>query len=342
MFLSGATMPAQELVSKAGYKIDWSNFIAPVATYYSKDGTMMAMPFNSSTPILFYNADHFKAAGFDKPAATWPELEAQLYAIHKKGVSKCAMVYPGDWEWSFLENYSAVEDIPYATKRNGFDGLDAEYVFNKTKLVGHMERVKKFLDDGILELAGQGINPAQLYIGGQCSTMIQSTAGHAAVEAGAKFNWSATFLPTEKDSPAKNSTIGGAALWTLKGHSDDVYKGVAAFYNFLGNVDTQVWWHQATGYVPVTHAAYEMAKSQGYYKDHPTREIAILQLSRGTPSDNSRGFRLGNSAQANIAIKDEIMAGFLGQKPVQKAVDDAVSRGNEVLRQFEKVNAGKY
>jgi len=342
MLSSGATIPAAELVAKAGYKIDWSNFIAPVATYYSKDGTMMAMPFNSSSPILFYNADHFKAAGYDKPAATWPELEAQLYAINRKGISKCAMVFPGDWEWSFLENYSAIEDIPYATKRNGFDGLGAEYVFNKTKLVGHMERVKKFLDDGILELAGQGINPAQLFIGGQCSTIIQSTAGHAAVEAGAKFNWSATFLPTEKDSPAKNSTIGGAALWTLKGHKDEVYKGVAAFYNFLGNVSTQVWWHQATGYVPVTQAAYDAAKSQGYYKDHPTREIAILQLSRGTPSDNSRGFRLGNSAQANIAIKEEIQAGLLGQKPIQKAMDDAVSRGNDVLRQFEKVNAGKY
>ena len=126
---------------------------------------------------------------------------------------------------------------PLRHETNGFDGLGAEYVFNKTKLVGHMERVKKFLDDGILELAGQGINPAQLFIGGQCSTIIQSTAGHAAVEAGAKFNWSATFLPTEKDSPAKNSTIGGAALWTLKGHKDEVYKGVAAFYNFLGNVE---------------------------------------------------------------------------------------------------------
>ena len=131
MLSSGAILPAAELMAKAGHKIDWSDFIAPVATYFTKDGMMMAMPFNSSTPILFYNTDHFKAAGFDKPASTWPELEAQLYAISKKGVSKCAMVFPADWEWSFLENYSAIEDIPYATKRNGFDGLDAEYVFNK-------------------------------------------------------------------------------------------------------------------------------------------------------------------------------------------------------------------
>jgi sn-glycerol 3-phosphate transport system substrate-binding protein len=341
MLNSNAIMPTAELMAGAGYKIDWSNFIAPVATYYTQNGAMMAMPFNSSTPILFYNVDHFRAAGFDGPAATWPDFEAQLYAISQKGISKCAMVYPADWEWSFLENYSAIEDQPYATKRNGFDGLDAEYVFNKTKLVGHMGRVKKWLDDRILELAGQGINPGQLFIGGQCSTVINSTAAHAAVEAGAKFKWSATLLPVEADSPKKNSTIGGAALWTLKGKSSEDYKAVAAFYNFIAKTDTQVWWHQATGYVPVTHAAYEAAKAQGYYKDHPTREIAVQQLNRGTPNDNSRGFRLGNSAQANIAIKDEILAGLLGQKPIQKAIDDAVARGNEVLRQFEKVNAGR-
>ena len=341
MVNSNATVPTAELMTKYGHAIDWSGFIAPIATYYTRDGAMMTMPFNASSPILFYNADHFRAAGFDAPAKTWPEFERQLYAIKAKGVSKCAMVYPIDWEWSFLENYSAIEDQPFATKRNGFDGLGAEYVFNKTKLVGHMARVKRWLDDGILEFAGQGVNPAQLFIGGQCSTVINSTAGHAAVEAGSGFKWSATFLPVEENSPAKNSTIGGAALWTLKGHKDEVYKGVAAFYDFLAKTETQVWWHQVTGYVPVTRGAYEAAKAQGVYKERPTREIAIEQLARGTPSDNSRGFRLGNSAQANIAIKEEIQAGLLGQKPLQKAMDDAVARGNEVLRQFEQVNAGR-
>ena len=202
-----------------------------------------------------------------------------------------------------------------------------------------MERVKKFLDDGILELAGQGINPGQLFIAGRCSTVINSTAAHAAVEAGAKFNWSATFLPTEKDSPAKNSTIGGAALWTLKGHKDEVYKGVAAFYNFLGNVETQVWWHKATGYVPVTQAAYEAAKSQGYYKDKPDARDRGRPAQRAARRATTRsGFRLGNSAQANIAIKEEIQAGLLGQKPMQKAMDDAVGarkRGAAPVREGE-------
>jgi hypothetical protein len=115
----------------------------------------------ASTPILFYNRDHFKAAGFDKPGATWQELEPQLDAIKAKGVSKCAMVLPGDYEWSFLENYSAVNDLPYATKRNGMDGLDTSFVFNKGKLVGQVERMKRLVTSNVMQIAGQGLFPSR-------------------------------------------------------------------------------------------------------------------------------------------------------------------------------------
>ena len=93
--------------------------------------------------------------------------------------------------------------------------------------------------------------------------------------------------------------------------------------------------------MPVTTAAYEAAKAQGYYQKNPTREIAVVQLMRGTPSDNSLGFRIGNSNQINVAIMEEVSGAFLGKKPVQQALDDAVARGNESLRRYEQLNAGK-
>jgi sn-glycerol 3-phosphate transport system substrate-binding protein len=341
MVNSGAIVPTDELMREQGFAVDWSKFIKPVANHFSMNGKMQAMPFNSSTPILFYNRDHFKAAGFDKPGATWQELEPQLNAIKEKGVSKCSMVLPGDYEWSFLENHSAVNDIPYATRRNGLDGLDATFVFNKGKLVDQVERMKRLVSSGVMQIAGQGIIPVQLFTSGECSTIIASTAAHAAVIAAAKFDWSAAGLPYEQGVTPKNSVIGGAALWTIKGHPPEKYKAVAAFYNFISQPETQVWWHQATGYVPVTTTAYDMAKAQGYYEKNPTREIAVTQLMRGTPSENSAGFRVGNSNQINVSIMEEVSAAFLGRKPVQQALDDAVTRGNQGLRRFEQLNAGK-
>jgi sn-glycerol 3-phosphate transport system substrate-binding protein len=341
MVHSGAIVPTDDLMREQGYNIDWSQFIKPIVNYFAVGGKLQAMPFNSSTPILFYNRDHFKAAGFDKPGATWQELEPQLNAIKAKGVSNCAMVLPGDYEWSFLENHSAINDIPYATKRNGLDGLDTSFVFNKGKLVDQVERMKRLIGSNVMQIAGQGVIPVQLFTSGACSTILASTAAHAAVVAAAKFNWSATELPYEQGATPRNSVIGGAALWTLKGHSPEKYKAVAAFYNFIAQTDTQVWWHQATGYVPVTVTAYDSAKAQGYYKNNPTREIAVVQLMRGTPTENSSGFRIGNSNQINVAIMEEVSAAFLGRKPVQQALDDAVARGNQALRRFEQLNAGK-
>lgn len=343
MLLSDAIVPVHQLMKEQKYDVDWSDFVKPVAGFYTYKGNLMTMPFNSSTPILWYNKDQFAKAGFEKPAATWQELEKQLYAIKEKGAAECGTSLAGDYFWSLIENYSAINDQPFATKSNGFDGIDTEFVYNKTKVVGQVTRLKKWLDDGILQLAGTGLSPQQLFASGKCATYVSSTADHGAMERNATIPWSATFLPHEADvAEPRNSTIGGATIWVLKGHKPEEYAGVAAFFNHLASTKTQVWWHKVTGYVPLTNAAYKAAKEEGYYAQFPTREIAVLQLSRGTPTQNSLGFRFGNFTQTTFALRQEMEAVMTGKKTPQQALDDSVKRGNDILRQFEKLNAGKY
>jgi sn-glycerol 3-phosphate transport system substrate-binding protein len=342
MLLSEATVPVQDLLTQKGYRVDWNDFVRPVSGFYSYKGKLMAMPFNSSSPILWYNKAHFEKAGFAKPAQTWQELEKQLYAIKQKGISACGSALAGDYHWSLIENYSAINDLPYATQANGYKGLNTEFVYNKTLVVQQVARIKKWVDDGVMEIAGQGLSPEQLFTSGRCSTYFASTAAHGSIERNAKLDWSATYLPWEQGKTPKNSTIGGAALWVLKGAKPAEYEGVAAFLNFLAQPETQVWWHKVTGYVPLTDKAYQIAKIEGYYKEHPTREIAILQLGRGVPTENSTGFHFGNFTQTMFAQREEIEAVLAGKKTPQQAMDAAVARGNEVLRQYEKLNKGKY
>jgi sn-glycerol 3-phosphate transport system substrate-binding protein len=342
MLLSDAIVPVQDLLTEKKKQIDWSDFIKPVASYYQYKGKLMSMPFNSSTPILWYNKEHFEKAGFAAPAETWQELEKQLYAIKSKGISECGSSLANDFFWSLIENYSAINDQPFGTKANGYDGLDTEFVYNKTLVVPQTTRLKKWVDDGVMQIAGQGLNPEQLFTSGKCSTFFASTAAHGSVEREAKIKWSATYLPHEENVTARNSTIGGATIWTLKGHKAEEYDGVADFLTFLASPDLQVWWSKATGYVPITNKAYQVAKAEGYYTANPTREIAILQLNRGTPTDNSRGFHFGNFTQTTFALRQELESVFANKKTPQQALDDAVRRGNEILRQFEKLHAGKY
>ncbi len=343
MLLSDATVPVHALMKEKGYNIDWADFIKPVASFYTYKGNVMTMPFNSSTPILWYNKDQFAKAGFEKPAPTWQDFEKQLYAIKAKGAAECGTALANDYFWSLIENYSAINDQPFATRSNGFDGIDTEFVYNKTKVVGQVTRLKKWLDDGVLQLAGTGFSPQQLFASGKCATYISSTADHGAMERNATVPWSATFLPYEADTATpRNSTIGGATIWVLKGHKAEEYAAVAAFFDHLASPKTQVWWHKVTGYVPLTNAAYKLAKDEGYYTQNPTREIAVLQLERGTPTQNSMGFRFGNFTQTTFALRQEMEAVMTGKKQPQEALDDSVRRGNEILRQFEKLNQGKY
>ena len=131
-----------------------------------------------------------------------------------------------------------------------------------------------------------------------------------------------------------------ATLWVLRGHDSGDYKGVAKFMNYLSSAEVQADWHQFTGYVPITTAAYELSKKQGFYEKNPGTDTAIKQLSLNTPTPNSKGLRFGSFVQTRDIINEEMEAIWNGTKTADQAMDDAVARGNKLLREFEKANAG--
>ncbi|MBC8457875.1 MAG: extracellular solute-binding protein, partial [Deltaproteobacteria bacterium] len=136
----------------------------------------------------------------------------------------------------------------------------------------------------------------------------------------------------------QNTIIGGASLWVMAGHSPEEYKGVAAFFNYLSKPEVQADWHQFTGYLPITMAAYDLTKKQGIYKKDPGMETALKQMTLNKPTENSKGLRFGNYVQVRDIIYGELEAIFAGKKTAQQGLDDAVKAGNKLLRKFEKAN----
>src|SRR5262249_39097989 len=124
----------------------------------------------------------------------------------------------------------------------------------------------------------------------------------------------------------------------LAGHKPIDYQGVAKFFIYLSSPEVQAASHQRTGYLPITQAAYELTKRQGFYQKNPGTDIAILQINNKPPTGNSKGLRLGNLPQIRDAVNEELEAVLAGEKPVKEAPDAAVSRGNELLRQFQRAN----
>jgi len=334
MMLSRAIVPVQDMMTEQGYKIDWDNYIQPLVNWYkTADGKLLSMPFNTSSPVLYWNKDMFQKAGLDpnKGPKTWAEFEETLKKLKAAGVTG---YIEGGEKWVHLENYAFAQAIPSGTKRNGIDGLDTELNYNDPRFVAHLTRAKGWLDAGMGKFTGLA-GARKAWIAGEAAMFFSSSASQAGLDVEAKFPYAATGVPVENPETAKNGNIGGATLWAFKGHKAEEYKAIAAFFNFLNQIDNQVDWAKRTGYVPISKAAYEQLKSTGYYNEKPNREAAVIQLSRPV-TEHSLGLRFGNHVQIRTIMDEELEGLFTGKKSVQAALDAITSRGNDILRQFEK------
>jgi sn-glycerol 3-phosphate transport system substrate-binding protein len=207
----------------------------------------------------------------------------------------------------------------------------------------HWDNLKKWHDEGIFKYGGPvgGNDAPPLFYSQECAIYMNSSAARAAVLNNTKgFKVGLAPLPHYDDviKEPMNSIIGGATLWTLNGRSDEEYKGVAKFYSYLSQPEVQADWHQFTGYLPITNAAYELGKSQGFYEKNPGSDVAIKQLTRTQPNENTTGLRFGNLTQVRDAIDTEFQAVLSGAKTGKEALDAAVERGNAILREFEAAN----
>jgi len=347
MAARGAVYPVYQLMADHGSNFDPSAYLPVVTGYYTDtEGNMLSMPFNSSTPILYYNKDVFEAAGLDPetPPKTWDEIESFSQQILDSGAAECGFVMAYTGTWLGTENLSALHNVPYGTLENGFGGLDAELTFNHEIAVRLWEKLKEWQDAGIYSYGGPagGADNAPKFYSGECAIYMNSSASRAGVLANADgFEVGFGMLPyfDDVEGAPQNSIIGGATLWVLNGHTDEEYDGVAEFLTYLSSPEVQAEWHQATGYLPVTQAAYELSQEQGYYDENPGADIAIRQINLNPPTENSKGVRFGNMPQIRTVVDEELQAVLSGDKTAQEALDSAVERGNQILREFEAANA---
>jgi sn-glycerol 3-phosphate transport system substrate-binding protein len=340
MAATGAVKPVYVLMAEAGAAFDPNIYLPTVTGYYSTSkGEMLSMPFNSSSAVMWYNKDALKKAGLDAdhPPKTWPEVFAAAQKLKGAGYATCG--FSNAWvTWLNLEQLSAWHNVPLATKANGMDGFDTVLTFNDPLHVKHLENLVALQKDKTYDYSGRTNTGEGRFTSGECPIFLSSSAFFGIVRANAKFDFAAAPMPYYPDVPGapQNSIIGGASLWVMGGKSAVEYKGVAAFFTFLSDTDRQVELHKKSGYLPITKAAYEKTKASGYYKEFPYLETPLLELTNKEPTENSRGLRLGNMVQLRDVWAEEIEAALSGKKPAKQALDDAVSRGNAMLRQFER------
>jgi sn-glycerol 3-phosphate transport system substrate-binding protein len=343
MASKGAIKPVYEVMAQAGEKFDPKSYVPAVAGYYSTPkGQMLSLPFNSSTTVFYYNKDAFEKAGLDpnQPPATWQAVVAAAAKLKASGAIACP--FTTGWQsWTQLESFSAWHNQPFATEQNGFAGNNPKLVFNGPVQIRHIGNMQDWVKKGYFVYGGRKNEPEAKFYSGECAMMTTSSAGYGTVKANAKFKFGVSALPYYADvqGAPQNTIIGGASLWVMGGKPAANYKGVAKFFTFLSQPEIQAEFHQTTGYLPITMAAYELTKKSGFYEKNPGTDVSVQQMIVKT-TNNSRGIRLGNFPQIRDVIDEELEGVWAGKQDAKTALDKAVQRGNDLLEKFARQNKG--
>lgn len=336
----GAVRSVATVMREAGLSVTPEDFLPVVATNYrDAEGGMLSLPFNVSSTVMWINRDRFRLAGLDakQPPATWPEVFEAARRLKAADGKRCAL--SSAWPtWVHLEQLSVWHDRPLATRSNGLDGYDAELVFNGPLQVRHLQNLVDLKRAGVFEYNDRVNRGESRFVSGDCAIFLTSSSLYGKVATAARFDWTVVPMPFYPDvvPEPQNAILGGGSLYVMQGKTPDEYRGVARFLAFLMDGRQQAAMYRNTGYIPTTRGAYADAVAEGFFERHPQLHVAVQELTRRPPTRNTAGLRLGNMLQIRDIWAEELEAALDGAKAPQRALDDAVARGNQVLRVFQQ------
>lgn len=333
-----AIKPVAEVMKEGGETFEIKDYLPGIVGYYSTSkGELLSFPFNSSSPIAYYNVKALRQAGLD-PAnlpKTWHEV---FDAGRKIKASGWACGVTTTWPtWIGLENFAAWNNVAYATDANGLNSLTPKLTINAPIFVDHWDRIATLQKEGVFQYGGRTVEAKNKFLSGECAILTESSGGIGdMIKSGMEFTTGPLPYYPEAAGAPQNTVPGGASLWVFAGKPAADYKGVAKFFTFLSQTPVQARLHQVSGYLPVTFAAYEQSKKDGFYEKNPGREQPILQMTAKQPTDNSRGIRLVNLPAVRDIENEEIEALLAGKQDAKTALNRAVERANAAIETAAK------
>ncbi|MFG0774094.1 extracellular solute-binding protein [Vibrio plantisponsor] len=331
----GVAKPVQDIMIDAGFPFSAQDYLAGVRNFYAdQNGKMVGMPFNSSTPVLYYNKDILAKVGAEAPK-TYEQLEALAEKLKAKGYVAFSESHT---PWIMFENFKSRHNLPLADKENGYKDLSSKIMFNTKDMVMHFSKLKEWSDKGYFKYYGSDWDANQTPFERQEVAMWMGSSGSfGGLRSRVKFELGTTYLPywEKLNDKGVHTFIGGAALFAMSGHSKEQDKGVANFFAYLTKPEVQMYWHKTTGYVPVTNAAYELTKQSGYYNEQPDAEVGVKQLSLASGEWN-KGYRLGFYPQIREVMHREFDNIFSGRSTVQASLDKVEDESDKLLDRFAR------
>ena len=341
MFDTGRLVPAYALMEEDNY--DPEIFVDAVREYYSDENGMVAMAFNSSTPIVYYNTEIFEEAGLDAPDLEWTfsDFIETCDAIQESGVEYCVTFGQVGW---YFEQILANSGGLYFNNNNGRTDRATEVRFNEGQGVEVFEFLTGLFADGYAPNLGQTWTDTDAtFHAGQAAMLFDSTAGAPAIQEASDFEVRTTYIPHSDSSERNGVVIGGAALWLIDSGDEDVNAAAWEVMKFMAQPEQQVTWHTETGYFPVRTDLSDNEELQAFWEENPNLRTAIEQLesTNTTLEDGSTNYAvLGGRAGPFPAIRQMIVDSYSrvlddGLSP-QEALDEAAEEANQELSDYNE------
>lgn len=337
MIDSGWVIPMQDLMEADGYDI--SGLEPNIAAYYTVDDTLYSMPFNSSTPILYYNKDMFDAAGITEVPDSLEEIDAIASDLTSKGGAGEA-ISMGIYGW-FFEQFLCKQGLNYVDNGNGRDGACTKVEFDTN---GGAEKIltqwKTMYDDGTAPNVGKGGDSGLVdFTAGKSAMTLGSTASLKQIleEVNGKFEVGTAYFPKVTESDEGGVSIGGASLWALNNNDETKQTAVAKFVEFLVSPESQAYWASQTGYFPVTTAAQEEDVFKQNIEEYPQFQTALDQLHDSAPEYAGALMSVFPEARQDVEAGIEDMLNN-DQDPAE-AVAGIAEKINQAISDYNLVNS---
>jgi len=331
----------ESMESVVGDGIDWDSYHDAIVNYYRWDGEAQALPFNTSNPILYYNKDAFEAAGLDPedPPATFEGVTEASRALVEEGVTETGLTFKNT-SW-YVEQWFAAQNQVLVNEENGRAG-DADGIFLESDAAFTVyDWVTDLHDEGLFEISGGGEgggsndSPIQFFVNGNAGMLIQTTGDAVAIGQAARdndFELGTGTYPSPNGDPT-GLVVGGGGVWVTQGLSSEKKAAVAEFVSWLGESEQQAFWHQNTGYFPVSEESTGILESDNWFENNPSLRLAFDQLRETEDTPATRGFQVGPSAEIRALMQDGLVSMVTGTS-VEDVLGERKPEGDQILEQY--------
>jgi sn-glycerol 3-phosphate transport system substrate-binding protein len=337
MIDSGAAAPLQDFIDQdPGFPSQ--EILPPIRHYYELNRRLYSLPFATSNPILYYNADAFKRAGIAKPPATFRELEEVARKLTDSARHIQGLTWPlHSW---FFEQFLARQGADLVLPGNGRTKRAAEANYLSPEAIEFVSLWARMAQQGTFANVGRGWDPAeQNFIAGRASMLITSTSDIFELLKEVPFQLGTAPIPTRSSSDRGGTIIGGNSLWILKNKPRQEQQAAYGFLKFMASPAIQEKWHANTGYFPIRADVIESLKKRGFYDRFPVAWTAIEQLRASPDSDATRGALMGVFPEAREHVATAIEEVLAGKTEVRAALKKAKAKTDFSLMRY---NRGKH